>query len=304
MDVKTRSLFYSTAGIICGLFCLLCAQIAQAEPAKSAVLHPQGLLWKIEKKDHPVSYLFGTIHIGDQRVLELLDILQKPLKASELFAMEVVLDETAQHSIAKASFFSQNLLLQDFIDDILLDQINIIMHQYYGIGAEVVNKMKPWAVMATISSPPAESNAAVLDIELQNMAQEYAHPVVGLETIEEQIEALSGMDLSDQLWMLKKVVRDFEKNTGLWEELVASYLRRDLQALLQSQDAMMDDSSNIDDRFMEKLLDQRNTKMAARLISMLPKKSVFAAIGALHLPGKKGVLHLLEQAGYEVTPVY
>lgn len=304
MDVKTKPLFYRTAQIICYLFCFLQVSTVFAVNEKQDVLHPQGLLWKIQKEGKADSYLFGTIHIGDSRVIKLLDVVQKSLKDADIFAMEVVLDDSAMQTISNASFFSSEELLQDYIDDLLLDRINTIMKQYYGVNAEVVNKMKPWAVMATISSPPPESNKTVLDVELQNLAIEFKHQVHGLETIEEQVSVLSSMTLTEQLWMLNKAVNDFEQTTGLWEVMIGNYLRGDLQALMQEQAAMMDDSSTIDDRFMEKLLDHRNIKMAQRLIVIMQKQTVFAAIGALHLPGEKGVLHLLEEAGYQVESVF
>lgn len=304
MDVKTKPLFYRTALIICYLFCFLQVSPALSATEKQNVLHPQGLLWKIQKAGHADSYLFGTIHIGDNRVIELLDIVQKPLKASDVFAMEVVLDENAQAVIAQAGLFENGELLQDYVDDLQLDRINRIMYQYYGVTPASVNKMKPWVVMATISSPPPESNKTVLDIQLQSLAEEAQRSVIGLETIEEQVDVLSGMVLSEQLWLLNKAVNDFEETTNLWESMIVKYLRGDLQALMQEQDAMMDDSTTIDDRFIERLLDQRNVKMAQRLVVIMQNKTVFAAIGALHLPGEKGVLHLLEKAGYQVSPIF
>lgn len=304
MDVKNKKLFYRTAQIICCLFCLLSAQTAFSEPESKAVLHPHGLLWKIQKNNQTPSYLFGTIHISDSRVIQLLDVVQTALEETDTFAMEVVLDQSAQIAISRASFFSADELLEDYIDELQMDRINQIMYQYYGINPDTVNKMKPWAVMATISSPPPESNKTVLDLQLQSMANEYAHPVVGLETVEEQVDALSGMTRAEQLWLLNKSVDDFEKNMSLLERMIESYLQRDLQGLIQEQEDLMDDSSTIDDRFMEKLLDQRNVKMARRLDALMQNKSVFAAIGALHLPSEKGVLHLLEQQGYSVTAIY
>jgi len=304
MDVIQRKVFYSTARIICCLFCLLFLQPLNAETDDETVLHPQGLLWKLQKAGHEDSYLFGTIHMSDERVLELVDVVNDAIVSSEVFAMEVLLDKAGQQSLSQSTFFTDGELLEDYIDDVMLDQINIIMTQYYGIRPAVVNLMKPWAVMATISSPPPESNKTVLDVELQNLATEHQRTVIGLETVEEQIQVLSGMALTEQLWMLKKTVEDFNDSMPMWERLVDSYLRRDLQALFNEQESMMDDSTTIDDRFMEKLLDHRNVVMAKRMISIMEKNTLFAAIGALHLPGKKGVLHLLEQAGYQVTPVY
>ncbi|MDH5394573.1 MAG: TraB/GumN family protein, partial [Gammaproteobacteria bacterium] len=170
MDVKTKPLFYRTAQMMCGLFCLLVWQISLAEPLKQSVLHPSGLLWKIHKPGHQDSYLFGTIHIGDRRVLKLLDVVQSSLQSSSLFAMEVVLDNSAMQALYAASFFENEERLQDYIEKPVHKRVASIMHQYYGILPGIVNQMKPWAVMATISSPPPESNRTVLDVELQNMA--------------------------------------------------------------------------------------------------------------------------------------
>lgn len=304
MDVIQKTVFYRTARIICCLFCFFSVEVLLAEPVEQQVLHPHGLLWKLEKAGQPDSYLFGTIHLADDRVLALLNVVQQAIQQADVFAMEIVLDEEGQRSMANATFLSNGKLLQDYIDDVMLDRINIIMQQYYGIPASTVNRMRPWAVMATISSPPPESNKTVLDVELEQLAREYQRQVVGLETVEEQIDVLSGMSLPDQLWILSQAVEDFAQNMPMWERLINSYLRRDLQQLVNEQLAMMDPESTIDDRFMNKLLDQRNLRMAKRMLVIMQKKSLFAAVGALHLPGDNGVLHLLEKAGYRVTPLY
>ncbi len=304
MDIRQKNVFYRTARFICCLICFSLVQPALAEPATADLKHSQGLLWKLQKKGQPDSYLFGTIHLADNRVLAMLDKVQSSIEQVDVFAMEIVLDAKGQQTLIKATYFQNGKLLQDYLDDVTLDRINIIMHQYYGITASTVNRMRPWAVMATISSPPPESNKTVLDVELENVAREFNKMVVGLETVEEQIEVLSGMKLSEQLWMLTKAVEDFHKSMPMWERLVNGYLQRNLQALMDEQLAMLDPNSKIDDRFMEKLLDQRNKKMAQRMLDIMPEQSLFAAVGALHLPGKNGILQLLEQAGYRVQAVY
>jgi uncharacterized protein YbaP (TraB family) len=39
------------------------------------------------------------------------------------------------------------------------------------------------------------------------------------------------------------------------------------------------------------------------LENLLPEKGLVIAVGAGHLPGKKGVINLLREAGYKVEPV-
>ena len=90
----------------------------------------------------------------------------------------------------------------------------------------------------------------------------------------------------------------------LFPVLLDNYLRRDLAGLVKIQDRYMYPESDIDDRFMNELLDKRNIRMVERMQEFLKQGNAFIAIGALHLPGKAGVLHLLEQQGYKVQPVY
>ena len=55
---------------------------------------------------------------------------------------------------------------------------------------------------------------------------------------------------------------------------------------------------------MNRLIFQRNEKMVQRMKPLLEKIDAFIAVGAMHLPGEKGVLALLEKQGYEVTAIY
>ncbi|MDE5875701.1 MAG: TraB/GumN family protein, partial [Muribaculaceae bacterium] len=47
----------------------------------------------------------------------------------------------------------------------------------------------------------------------------------------------------------------------------------------------------------------RNTNWVNILSKEMPQQSTFVVVGAAHLPGKKGVLEQLRNAGFKVTPV-
>ncbi len=51
------------------------------------------------------------------------------------------------------------------------------------------------------------------------------------------------------------------------------------------------------------MLYHRNQNWVKKLKDLLPKKSLVIAVGAGHLPGVKGVINLLRNEGYNVTPV-
>jgi len=52
--------------------------------------------------------------------------------------------------------------------------------------------------------------------------------------------------------------------------------------------------------YRENMLFIRNENMVNSLVKLMPKKSVFAGVGAAHLPGEKGMINMLRQRGYTV----
>jgi uncharacterized protein YbaP (TraB family) len=55
--------------------------------------------------------------------------------------------------------------------------------------------------------------------------------------------------------------------------------------------------------FMEQGIDARNRRMLESLLPELESKRVFVAIGALHLPGKSGLIELLRKEGFDLKPL-
>ena len=58
------------------------------------------------------------------------------------------------------------------------------------------------------------------------------------------------------------------------------------------------------ERFMERTLYQRNRRMALRIRDRFGAGTLFIAVGALHLAGKKGILHQLAADGYRISRVF
>ena len=51
------------------------------------------------------------------------------------------------------------------------------------------------------------------------------------------------------------------------------------------------------------ILSNRNANWLTKMPDIMAQKPTLFAVGAGHLPGDKGVLNLLRQAGYKVEPV-
>jgi len=180
-----------------------------------------------------------------------------------------------------------------------------------GMPADLAALFKPWIVTMILSVSDCERAKVqrgdpVLDMEIAEIGAKRGLKVVGLETIPEQLKALASVPQSEQLKMLRTSLQYADRTNDLMETLVQLYLHREISAALPFQIALAKEAGIGDDAFagfQQKMLVERNAKMERAAEPMLEEGGLFIAVGALHLPGKKGLVALLRQAGYSVTPI-
>ena len=266
------------------------------------VKYARGLLWKIESPDKRSSYLFGTIHSEDKRVTALPEPVIKAFDVSDRFTMEAIIDGEGLVHMAKAMYFSDGRTLEQVIGRKLYDE-SIKALTARGLPTLSVEKQKPWAVMMALSMPPAKTGE-YLDLILQERATRQNKPVSGLETLPEQVAVFDELPLADQIALLKEALQEQDRFETDVEEMIKAYLARDLAALADAGEKHKPRDDRLYRSVMDRLLTQRNTRMVTRLGPILKDGGAFIAVGAAHLPGESGLLNLLAEAGYRVTPVY
>ena len=67
---------------------------------------------------------------------------------------------------------------------------------------------------------------------------------------------------------------------------------------------MSEDERAAEDEFVRLLLAGRNATMAERAAPLLENGGAFIAVGALHLPGKDGLIERFRALGYTVAKVW
>lgn len=287
------------AGLL--LATLLCC--VQALYADTHARKQRGLLWEISKPGMVPGYLFGTIHSEAPAVLRLDGAVQRVLDDASRVVLEVQMDRDAMIYTSAAMLMTDGRLLSTILDGDLFAQAATAM-QARGIPELVMERMKPWAVAMTLAMPPAVTGE-VLDLKLYQFALENNKPVYGLETIREQLDVFEGLPLNDQVALLKDAVEQFTDIDALHAELLAAYLSRDLATLeALNEVSMQTGDQRLARDFQQRLILDRNRRMAERMQEHLEAGGAFIAVGALHLPGEQGLLELLEQRGYSVRVVY
>ena len=282
------------------------AASALPEPfeAGAAVRRPsvRGLFWKVSSDTAPASYILGTIHSEDERVLALAPPVVEAFEDAGGLVLEMVPDTAAMATAAAAMLYLDGRSLRDALGRTLFERSAAALAAY-GIPGMVAERMKPWAVMATLSMPRPKTGQ-FLDVVLYRRAGELGLPVYGLETPREQVAVFDSIDEQDQALLLEQTLDQLPQIPGMLEEITRTYIAGDLDAVARLAEATMGTKpSQLARAFMRRLNDERNTRMVQRLEPFLAEGNIFIAVGALHLTGEKGLLRLLQAAGWNVSPV-
>jgi len=277
-------------------------------------------LFRIEKDGLPASYLFGTMHLTDERVIDL------PQKAQAAFdeAGTVAIESTEildQAKMAMSLFARPELTMftgQEDLSDYLTDDQRELLKEGLakrGIQFALVERMKPWLLTGMVALPPCEldrkqAGASFLDLKLAEDAERDGKELVGLETVVEQLDAMVSLPMSFHVQGLVESIALGDRIDDIIETMIQLYVKGETGAIwpmLHSVSPEMETNEELAAGyadFEETMVHVRNKTMLDRAMPLLDKGGAFVAVGALHLPGEKGLAHLIDEAGYTVTPVY
>jgi len=272
--------------------------------AEQPTVQEHALLWRITAQHQTSpSYLFGTIHSEDARVLDLPPPVLEALNNSSRFVMEIVPDAAASARISHRMMLPEGQSLSSVLDTKLYEQAKQAVTDK-GIPAEAVERMKPWALVMILNMPKPKSGR-FLDEMLYETAVHADKKTGALETPDEQIDALDGLSMKVQIELLRQTLEHYGEIPAITEMLIKAWLKRDLAELQRLSDLSNEGlPSDTDQLLQTRLVDARNVRMAERMTPLVKQGGVFVAVGALHLPGARGLIALLRKRGFEVQPVY
>jgi uncharacterized protein len=278
-----------------------CEPLVESTSPVEEIKHSQGMLWKVSKENGDINYLYGTIHVSDTDVTTLPKVVDKALHDSAQFVMEAVPDMEQLMVFSQSMFFHDGDLLSTYVDAPVYEKTKEILAAYR-LGSEAVSVMKPWAAFLVMNYPP--DTGEPLDMVLLSLAKQNGAEVAGLESLKEQGEIFSDLNLQEQAQLLTDTVCNYDLVERDFEAMKAFYLKRDLGGLYNYVQRYTLNDKPVYQKLMKKLIYDRNHTMAERMKIMLDNGNAFIAIGAMHLAGKDGVLSILEKQGYKVSAIY
>ena len=266
--------------------------------SQSALALDNGLLWKIEAPSGKISYLLGTIHTDDQRVAELQPKVIEALKQTDTFMMETLPPRDPAIFMLKQGATAEMLTEKEF------DQVRELA-EFHAMHIEAAMRMKPW-LLAVIFDLPKPKSMYSMDELLLAKSEEQLKTIKGLEKTSEHFSVLDSISLDDQMVMLRAVLKRSQKDKERdFEKLLKAYQSENLKKISDLDETITGGMlpKELWGRMKTKLIDERNVGMANGLISNASENSVFAAVGASHLGGERGILNRLLEAGYKISPV-
>lgn len=256
------------------------------------------------------SYIFGTHHLAPISVIDSVDARRA---WSECRQVVGELDMT-QDQMAMAAQMQSHMLappdssLSKVLGPEKMAKYAPLFRQYApmpGLELQMLDAMKPVVVTTMVSlgivreSMPDFNPGQQLDAYFQTEGKKTGKRIIPLETAAQQAAYLyDSTYIADQAAALCSTLDDIGKAREQANRLNANYMKRDLQALLQFT---KDEDSN--PRMFETLLYNRNDNWMRLLPGIMQEAPAFIAVGALHLPGERGLLEQLRGMGYTVIPV-
>jgi len=272
----------------------------------SSFAHPKSsLLWEISgnglKKS---SYLYGTVHSFDQRAFRFEKFAESYIAQCDAFGMEINMDNLGDMDIF--GMMKYLTMPGDTTLDMLLSakqyaKLDTYVSDSMHLSLAMFKTIKPMFLMGMQEGMTlSEDSSDFLDEYLMKKAKNGKKEIIGIETIEEQVKALDLIPLREQAKMVLEMIEpDTTKPEGSIDDLVDIYARGDLDAIY-----MFYKKEDLSNTFNAALITDRNRRMADRIDSIMKKKTLFTAVGALHLPGDEGVINLLRKKGYTLTPIW
>ena len=258
------------------------------------------------------SYVMGTHHLAPISILDSLESFNSAINSvdavyGEIDQSEMNSPQTQQKMMMAAMAPTDSTLSKVFTKE-QFDSIDNVIKKYSGGQASLamLDAMKPSLVsqqlmiLMNMQVIPNFNPMQQLDTHVQTIGIQANKEANGFETIDFQINILFGDPISKQAEDLLESIRKEEKVKSFSLNLYNAYMTQDIEKVRQ---LMIDPDLGLEPEDEAKMLTNRNVNWVNQLKTILPQKAVFVCVGAGHLPGENGVLNLLRQAGYTITPV-
>lgn len=259
------------------------------------------------------SYLFGTIHVPDNRITHFPPSLDRAVADSEEIVNEMPLDNSDAMSMMSSFQMPHGQTLSTQLSPALHDRLAKVFAAKQLPLAPFEN-FKVWAVAAQVAMldhlTEMMTGGKAIDMNLHDRGKAAGKKTSGLETQAEQLAVFDGLSKDEQSRMLEQTLeqrdKDLKEGNDPIAKLMTLYVAGDEAPLLAELNAGFDLQKPLDQKLLKRLITDRNKIMTDRIGAKLkatPPHTYFFAVGAAHLLGDDGIIAQLKKKGVAVERV-
>ncbi|WP_419903962.1 TraB/GumN family protein [Kiloniella sp.] len=308
---KSKSVSLKFFSIICLAMVLSPFSFINSSIAEEDILNGHGLFWKLEREGREPSYILGTMHVADKRVLKIKDEVEPYLIKASVLYLEIDLTQREMREAYNARLRDDGRTLDEVLPTEIYEKIREIS-KAHKVEERHLKQLELWAVYPIVKSMPSDpgqedldSFEIPLDFQLGQLAKENSVEVKGLETVREQLAVFRERKRKIYYDAIVRALKNpdaVENSLEKMEQYIQWYTERDTNAFYNSLlEDLKDEPPEMYDIWVRRLLNKRNLNMANGMARGLVRGNSFTAVGALHLPGEKGLLKILADRGYTIT---
>ena len=272
-------------------------------------------LWRARSPNDLVDYsILGSVHQGYWRFYPLPSAIENAFSRANGLLVELESGRRFQELISRFTPLVRQPAGWRLEDEIGTSYMQRLITLSRADRNEIarLQSLRPWAVLLELHSPAdlrlQTQTRQGLDSHFLNKAYQLGKPVMELETVDEQVHALSGGSSAEQVALLALGL----DSMAAWDEVLKSIIDAwrvgDDDRMAQLRERYFP-SHGPARAYRERMLTVRDSTMAQRLLAhsqqagSMPGRHYFVLVGAMHLVGSQNMRHELERLGFRLSRI-
>ncbi len=318
---RLHSVFLAQRASVCGALLLAVFVIISWKPHPAvaqqlvspelSVLRVNTLLWKIDGKGLKApSYLFGTIHLICQEDVVISRATRRAFAATRQLAMEIDMGNAGETNMLdmldKGAMMRGDTTLEMLLDTADMGLITSFFQDSLGMPfMPPMNRIKPMFLSTMLLQGEQDCEQTSYEEEFVALARRQKKPTLGIETAEQQLALFDYLSYKEQAAMLVSDLKSSMTPMAASSSAPDMTLQSVTELYKQGKITELLETLRSEEAgaFEDVLLNNRNRAWIPIIEAMIQKKATFIAVGAGHLAGEQGIVHLLRKQGYRLTPM-
>jgi len=297
--MKQHRIKLAAAALLPALFLLL-PLAAQDNGGAATNRHS---LWKVEGKSNVV-YLLGSVHLLKPENFPLPAPIESAFTNAQIAAFETDVEKMEDPAVQIKMLSKAQLPPGETLKDHLSAETYAMFAKHAkdsGLPMEMLQTLKPsMAAMVLevleITQLGADPDKG-LDKYFNGRARKEGKQVLGLETVDFQIDLVTGFSKEEEEMLMKTSLEDLDKTKQQFADIVKAWQTGDSAGI----ENLLNESLKEAPALYKRMLTDRNKSWIPKIEELLRgDKNAIVIVGAAHLVGDEGVVKLLEKKGLKV----